>query len=291
MLIWPDCIPCTIKMGLLVGREVLKDDGKVMDLMKEVLNLECLNGSATNLTSPEIILDVWSLITEMAGDKNPLRGAKREQNEAILRLYPEIKKSVFASVDPFLEAVRFAIIGNSIDALVDGLEKGADDMIAQFSSQTVDDEGVRAFRARVERAERILYFTDNCGEIVFDRILIEVMKELLGTSVTVVVKTLPAMNDATVEDARFVGIDTLAEILENGIEKPLAGTMLNAVSPRVLSLIEEADLLIFKGGGNYDTMTEEPSVIGKTSYLFQAKCFPYAALHRVPVGSLVIVNN
>jgi uncharacterized protein with ATP-grasp and redox domains len=278
-------------MGLQIAREVLRDDAKVMHLMKEVLRLDSLSGSNTNLTSPEIILDIWSLITAMAGDEDPLREAKKEQNEAVLRLYPEIKQSVLASADPFYEAVRFAVIGNSIDALVDGLEKGPAGMIAEFSGQAVDREQVQVFRSRLKQAQNILYFTDNCGEIVFDRILLEVMREVMGTTVTVVTKTIPAMNDATCEDARFVGLDAVAEILENGIEKPLAGTMLSAVSPPILSLIEQADLLILKGGGNYDTMTEEPSIIGKTSYLFQAKCYPYSALHGLPVGSLVIVNN
>lgn len=291
MLIWPDCIVCTIKMGLQVAREVLKDEDKVMHLMKAVMKLDKLTGPATNLTPPEIIMDIWSLIIEMAGDKDPLAAAKDEQNKAILQLYPEIRKSVLASVDPFSEAIRYATIGNSIDALVDGLEKGASGMLAAFSDQSIVSEQVHMLRSRVERAQRILYFTDNCGEIVFDRILIEVMKECIGASVTVITKKLPAMNDANLEDARSVGLDTVAEVLENGIEQPLAGTMLSAVSPRVRSLIDQADLLILKGGGNYDTMTEEPSIIGKTSYLFQAKCYPYSAIHRVPIGSLVIVND
>ena len=291
MLSWPDCVVCTIKMGLQVAREVLKDENKVIHLMKDVLRLESLTTSVANLTPPEIIRDIWSLITEMAGNEDPLRTVKTDQNETILQFCPRIKESVLTSPDPFSEAVRLAIIGNSIDVLVDGLEKGAAGMLAAFSGQSVDSEQVRVLRSRIEQAERILYLTDNCGEIVFDRILIEVMKEFLGASVTVITRTLPAMNDANLEDARFVGLDAAAEILENGIEKPIPGTMLRAVSPRILSLIEQADLLILKGGGNYDTMTEEPSIVGKTSYLFQAKCHPYSMVHRVPVGSLVIVNN
>lgn len=291
MLIWPDCIVCTIKMGLQVAREALKDDDRIMRAIKEILKLDSLNGSNRKLTPPEIILEVWNVITGIAGDRNPLREAKKKQNEAMLQLYPEIRYSVFSAADPFSEAVRFAIIGNSIDVLVDGLEKGASGMIAEFSGQTVDSQQVSAFRSRVEKAKKILYLTDNCGEIVFDRILIEVMKEFLGTAVTVITKTSPGMNDATIEDACFVGLDTVAEILENGIKKPLAGTMLNAVSPQVRSLVEQADLLILKGGGNHDTMTEEPSIAGKTSYLFQAKCYPYSVMYHVPVGALVIVNN
>lgn len=291
MLSWPDCVVCIIKMGLQVAREVLKDEDKVMRLMKDVLRLESLNTSVANLAPPEIIRDIWSLITEMAGNEDPLRKVKTDQNEAILQFYPRIRESVLASPDPFSEAVRLAIIGNSIDVLVDGLEKGAAGMLTAFSGQSVNSEQVQIFRSRIEQAERILYLTDNCGEIVFDRILIEVIKRFLGTSVTVITKTLPAMNDANLEDARFVGLDTVAEILENGMEKPIPGTMLTAVSPRIQSLIKQADLLILKGGGNYDTMTEEPSIVGKTSYLFQAKCYPYSVIHRVPVGSLVIVNN
>lgn len=291
MLIWPDCMVCITKMGLQVAREVLHNGDKVMLLMKRAMNLDSLTGPAVKLTPPEIIVDIWSLITESAGDRDPLRIAKRDQNEAVLQLYPEIKASILASVDPFSEAVRYAIIGNSIDALVDGLEKGATGMVAAFSDRSVDAEQVRILRSRVERDRRILYFADNCGEIVFDRILIEVMKEFLGASVTVITKKRPAMNDASLEDARSVGLDTIGEILENGIDKPLAGTILSLASSTVVSLVEQADLLILKGGGDYDTMTEEPSIVGKVSYLFQAKCYPYSIAHRVPVGSLVVVNG
>lgn len=85
--------------------------------------------------------------------------------------------------------------------------------------------------------------------------------------------------------------DSVAEIVENDIEEPLPGTMLEAVSPRIFEMIEKADLLIVKGGGNHETMTEEDSIIGKTSYLFQVKCHPYSTIYRVPIGSLVIRNN
>ena len=145
--------------------------------MKDVLRLESLTTSVANLTPPEIIRDIWSLITEMAGNEDPLRTVKTDQNETILQFCPRIKESVLTSPDPFSEAVRLAIIGNSIDVLVDGFEKGAASMLAAFSGQSVDSEQVRVLRSRIEQAERILYLTDNCGEIVFDRILIEVMQE------------------------------------------------------------------------------------------------------------------
>lgn len=137
---------------------------------------------------------------------------------------------------------------------------------------------------------RIVYLGDNCGEIVFDRIVIETIRDMLGKEIVFVTRTLPVMNDATLADARAVGLDQVAELVENGIAEPLAGTMLAKVSPEVRTLIDDADLVILKGGGNYDCMTEEVSIRGRASFLFQAKCHPFSVRHGVPLGSLVVFN-
>jgi damage-control phosphatase, subfamily I len=278
-------------MALAAARQVVRSENEITALTKMIMKLDCINGQYWGLTPPEIIRDIWAQFTSLCHDEDPLRLVKKKQNEALLQFYPVIRRAVFASADPFSKAVRHAVMGNTIDAMAGVYSEGATDKLAKLASQTVDGEEVRILRERVKGAEHILYFTDNCGEIVFDRILIEVIKAFFSAAVTVVVRKRPVMNDATARDARFVGLDSVADVVENDIEEPLPGTMLLSVSPRILEMIEKADLLIVKGGGNHDTMTEERSISGRTTYLFQVKCHPYSAIYRVPIGSLVIHNN
>jgi len=82
----------------------------------------------------------------------------------------------------------------------------------------------------------------------------------------------------------------VAAVAENGIPEPLPGTVLEKASPELKALMEEGDLIISKGGGNYDSLTEEEGLKGKVTFLFQAKCHPYCTLHRSPLGGLVLYN-
>jgi uncharacterized protein with ATP-grasp and redox domains len=290
MLIWPDCIACTIKMALGVGREVLADNTEVMGFLKKVLALDSVRGGNTGLTAPEIIAEIWPLLVQLAGTSDPLKHAKNKQNNVMMELYPGIKERIAASAEPFAEAVRIAIAGNAIDTMGDALSRGVEELLHEFSRYDLNRDDLKVFQARIQKARKILYFTDNCGEIVLDRTLLEVIAELYAKRLTVVTRKMPVMNDATMAEAIAVGLDQVADLTENDIDTPMAGTLLRLASPRLRALVEEADLLIIKGGGNYDTLTEEESIKGKATFLFQAKCHPFSARHTVPIGSLVIYN-
>jgi damage-control phosphatase, subfamily I len=107
---------------------------------------------------------------------------------------------------------------------------------------------LQVFKKRLNKAKKLIYFTDNCGGIVFDRLLLEGMYDL---EITIAIRTLPVLIDATtLQDACSVGLTGVAEVIENGIQVPLAGTIFAKVSPKVRSLVEKADLLISKGGAN-----------------------------------------
>jgi uncharacterized protein with ATP-grasp and redox domains len=140
------------------------------------------------------------------------------------------------------------------------------------------DDGM-AFREALARADRALYLADNAGETVFDRALIE----WLDVPVTYVVKGGPTLNDATVEDALAAGLDRVAEVVSNGTDAP--GTILARCSEEFRRLYDEAELVIAKGQGNYETLSEEGP---KVFFLLQAKCPVMARDAGVPVGSIVL---
>jgi uncharacterized protein with ATP-grasp and redox domains len=98
------------------------------------------------------------------------------------------------------------------------------------------------------------------------------------------------MNDATLQDACSVGIGEVAQVVENGVQEPIPGTYLKKINSETKTLIERSDLVLSKGGGNYDTLTDEERLKGKVSFLFVAKCYPYCNIHQVSLNAPVIYN-
>ncbi len=219
MKIWPDCIPCILKMSLGVARVAMKDEDQVRRFMEGVLRLKYFNGKNQRVTSPDVIRDVWSKVIEVTGEADPLRKVKEEQNRKALATYPKAKALVLRSRDPFVGAVKLAIAANSIDAMTDVKGEAPEEIIKNRKEVT-------GFKERVKKARKIVYLGDNCGEIVFDKLFIEVLLAMHPVDITYVTRTLPIMNDATLKDALFMGMGKVAHIMENGVPEHFPGTFL-----------------------------------------------------------------
>jgi hypothetical protein len=270
---------------------VTSDEAQVRRLMGGALKLKPLRGENWGVTPPEVIRDVWVKIQAVSGNTDPFSRVKAEQNRAVLELYPFSKDLVLKSRDPLLEAVKLSIAGNSMDAMRPPKEQPTQELIESLVEPPIRPEDVEGLKERLGEARRIVYLGDNCGEIVFDKLLIELIRETYGPEVVFVTRTLPVLNDAILQDALSVGIDTVVQVVENGITEPFTGTTLEKVSPEVRALIEGSDLVISKGGGNYDTLTEEEEVRGKVTFFLQAKCHVYCTIHQVPLGALIVHNS
>ena len=290
MQIWPDCIPCILKMSLGIARVVMKDEDQVRRFMEEVLRLKYFSGKEKKVTSPEVIKDVWLKVIEVSGKSDPLEEIKNEQNSKALAIYPIAKELVLKSKDPFLGAIKLAIAGNSIDAMTDVKGEAPEEIIKKWERLEIDIENLNCLKERLKKTRRLVYLGDNCGEIIFDRLLIEVLLEMYSLEITFITRTLPILNDATLQDALSMGIGEVTQVMENGLPEPLPGTYLKRINSESKTLIERSDLVISKGGGNYDSLTEEKGLKGKVSFLFLAKCYPYCNIHHVTLNAPVIYN-
>jgi uncharacterized protein with ATP-grasp and redox domains len=139
------------------------------------------------------------------------------------------------------------------------------------------------FLELVDQADSILYLTDNAGEIVFDRLLIE---QLPLHKITVAVRGFPVLNDATLEDAKEVGLDRLVKVMNNGSDAP--GTILNDCSVDFVESFHRADLIIAKGQGNYETLSNHRKHI---IFMLKAKCPVIARDIGCKVGDMVAILN
>ncbi len=240
-------------------------------------------GLPLDITPPEIAQRVYALVADITGNQDPCYEAKQIANQQALSLYPGFKEVIAGSSDPLLVACKLAIAGNIIDlaqqASYGDLKSVAD--LALAAPLGIDD--YEKFRKCLHDSSLILYLGDNAGEIVFDRMLIEEMRKIKDSEIYFVVRENPIINDATRLDAVSTGMDKVARVISNGSDAP--ATILSQCSSQVLQLYHSADLIIAKGQGNYESLSDEKENI---FFFLRAKCPLIARLLRVNVGDAIL---
>jgi len=292
MLIQPDCIPCILNMAISSLKQLPLDENALKALYADILDIPALRGRLWNTTSAEIIEDVWQKIVEKINSRDPFLKLKSSQNEKIMALYPLLEKMVNEAADPLKAAVKLSILGNSMDLMVADPAITIGKSIAEKTKLPLSGENYSKFRQQLQTTRHLLIFGDNAGEIVFDKLLIETIKTIFQTEITFVVRSVPTLNDATIEEAKTVGIDKIVRVVENGIDGPLPGTLLNRCSSEVNNLVRQSDLIISKGGGNFDTLDEERKILNKRiSFLLLTKCEPYYHHFGVKLYHPILANS
>ena len=179
---------------------------------------------------------------------------KAESNKFVLSRLDQIREKVETAEDPVFAGLQMAILGNYIDfAALQGeisFEK-LDEMLENASRMELDMDAYASLCADLEQGRNLLYLTDNAGEIGFDRIFAEeIHKKYPDLQITFCVRGAPAMNDATRDDAREVGIPF--PVIDNG--NRIAGTELSLLSREASDAVENADVIIAKGMANTETL-------------------------------------
>lgn len=274
-----DCIPCLIRQTLDAAALATADEAVRERILREVLAA----ASEMDLRqSPSAMAQrVHRRLRELTGQEDPYRAVKDQQNQTAWQFYQRFRESAAAARDGLEQAVRLAIAGNVIDLGVKSnlAESEIHEAIAACLTEPLEGD-LSALAAAIAAATKILYLTDNAGEIVLDRLLIE---RLPRDKVTVAVKGAPVINDATRADAEFAGITALVPVIDNGSDAP--GTILEDCSGLFRRHFAEADLIIAKGQGNYETLRE---VAAPLFFLLRVKCPVIARDLGCPIGRLVL---
>ncbi len=275
-----DCIPCLLRQTLEAARMVSKDAAVHEQMMREVLRW--IGEMDLNQSPPAIAQCIHRRLREISGVNDPYLAAKTRLNRISIGLLPALRADVQASISPLMTAARIAIAGNMLDMGVNGniTEADAHQAMQRALSEPFWGEQEK-FRQAVAEARSILYLADNAGEIAFDRLLIE---QISPERVTLVIRGAPVINDATRVDAQAVGLDEIVEVIDNGSDAP--GTLLDDCSQEFRRRFAEADLIIAKGQGNFESLNDQP---GNIFFLFKVKC-PMVANHILqPIGTQVLV--
>jgi uncharacterized protein with ATP-grasp and redox domains len=277
-----DCIPCLLRQSLDAARMVSTDISVHEQVIHDVL---CWAGAMDlNQSPPAMAQRIHRRLRQITGRNDPYRKAKDRLNSLALELLPELRDKIESASDPLVMATRLAIVGNVMDLGVNGNLTDVDVRRAINLALTEPFFGeLERFHQAIMEAKTILYLADNAGEIAFDRLLIE---QISSKHVTVVVRGAPAINDATMIDAQAVGLDKIADVIDNGSDAP--GTILSDCRLEIRQRFASADLIIAKGQGNYESLSNEP---GNLFFLFKVKCSVIADHIKQPVGTQVLVQS
>ncbi len=261
------CMYCLVKRQEENIRDI-KDEKLKSEYMREVLKI--IADSAEEATAPVVIADINCLHQKYFGSSYSFERLKKEYNQHMLAKEPNIYKDILSSADPLLTALKIARAGNYIDfGAMDSVDKEKlQDLLNQAGDEYLEPTQYQELLEDLNKASRLVYLTDNCGEIVLDKLLIQVIKEQYPhLDVTVIVRGQPVVNDATLEDAEMTGLTEIARVIGNGTQ--IAGTQLDRISDQAGKALEEADVIISKGQGNFETLHGCGLNI---YYLFLCKC-------------------
>lgn len=278
-----DCLECIAAQALRAAR-VATDDPEVQ---RRILDETVRNipGMSLSKSPAELSLICYELAAALTGNYDPYSGLKHAQNEFALKLEPELRAMVAQSDDPLVTALHLAAAGNVIDL---GVQHAKDIDIRAEIERTMSErfavDHTEALNESLEKCRDLVYLLDNAGEIVFDKILIEEL--LKRTRVTAVVKAGPMINDVLMEDARQVGLTDLCEVIDNG--GAFVGSPLNLVPESFMKRLEQADVIIGKGQGNYETVDEFP---GDVFLILKAKCHVIAEHMGVQYGQVALIST
>lgn len=263
-----DCLPCLMRQTLQTVKLCTPSAQVQEQVVKAVAAL--ISDCDLNTHPPAFAALVYREIEKLTGVEDPYADKKEVSNRIALSLIPSLRREIEdkGGEEGLILAIRFAIAGNIIDYgayqefdFAGTLQKSRD---AKFAIDHTE-EFLSALK-HLPRGGRVLYLADNSGEIVFDLLLIERLFAK-GCKITVAVKDGPIINDALVRDAYIAGLDKYAEIITNGTRCP--GTVLELASESFLEHYQAADMVISKGQGNFEGLSEEGRDI---FFLLTLKC-------------------
>ena len=280
------CLLCHFRKNLDIARG-LGDETQAMAFARGLMEIY--------LSSPQDVGATWygpatnELFREIYGvDLDRFREEKERSNAFILERMDQIRRKVCSAPDPVLAGLQFSILGNYIDfsalhgeVSFDKLEQ----MLENALEMELDRQAYESLRRELARGGKLLYLTDNAGEIGFDRIFAEtIAREFPQVEITFCVRGGPTLNDATREDAAAVGISF--PVIDNG--NLVAGTELRLLGQEARQALEQADIILAKGQANAETLLGSGYNI---YFAFLVKCVRFIELFDRPKLTPMLVKE
>lgn len=264
----PYCMCCAVNKQEEKIRK-FPDMDKKTEYMKKVMSI--LSSAEEQDCSPSLSVEIKKLYSEFwncpAEDYTEI---KKEFNQLMLNAEASVEEKIRTSADPLETALLYARIGNYIDfaALENVSQETMLKLLENENQEPLSQTEYANFQKDLSTAKTLVYLTDNCGEIVLDKLAVKILKEKYPQlNITVIVRGYPVVNDATMEDAEEIGLTDIVKVTGNGSN--VGGTWFPGLSNEARTLLEQADVILAKGQGNFETMNDCGLNV---YYLFLCKC-------------------
>ncbi|MCX5772637.1 MAG: ARMT1-like domain-containing protein [Candidatus Hydrogenedentes bacterium] len=278
-----DCLECIASQALRAARVATNDHAlqrRIFDeTVKRIPEMDLAKSPA------ELSLIIYELAAGLTGNIDPYKTLKYEQNAAALELEPQLRRLIETSTDPLATSLHLAAAGNIIDL---GIQTHGSIDVQAAIQQAINErfaiDHSDEFRSSLSHCRDLLYLLDNAGEIVFDKILIQELQK--STPVTAVVKAGPMINDVLIADAEQVGLTGVCSVIDCG--GAFVGSPLGLVPESFKQRLRQADMIVGKGQGNYETLD---SFDGDVFLILKAKCAIIAQHIGVDRGQVVLIST
>ena len=288
MKIQPECLPCLLKRILFETELSTNDQERQSKTLRRACSLLAELYDPT-VCSATIATKLHKAAYDTLGDNDPYRILKQEGNAVAVTLVPKAEKLIQNAPDPLKASMLCAIIGNIMDFGIDGHQatpQTLQNVFDQLYAEGLGHDDYNTLQDHLKKANRVVIFTDNCGEIIFDKLLCQELKTQYPTlHITVVVKGEPILSDATEKDARDIGLHKIIDELLT-TECYAVGVDVSRLPTKVKKAIDQADLLIAKGMANYESFSE--TTLRPIAYLLRTKCNAIARSMELPRDISVI---
>ena len=261
------CVNCLLNKQ--IKRVKNKDDEELKELFIADVKTALEKYSSTE-SAPMLNKRIDDAYKKHFGNEDEFKDAKIKYNQFLLEKEEGLEKLIRQSLDPVKECIKYVCAANYIDfsAVGNVNEETFLELLDKAKTQDVDETEYSLFNADLNNAKSLVYLTDNCGEVVIDKIFIKLIKEKFQSLNTVVIlRGENTLNDATIEDAKQIGLTEVSKCIGNGNAAP--GTILNLLSDEAKDLVLNADVIIAKGQGNFESLFKEGL---NPYYLFLCKC-------------------
>jgi len=283
MKIQPTCVPCLIKRILFESEQCTNDKKLQGTILKSACQLISQHYS-DSICSADLATIVHRKTYGLLQTNDPYATLKKESNAVAHSLIPKVEQIIQNSSDSFHTSILCSIIGNALDFGIEGASKHPTAFLSLFEelyNQGITYDETQKLENILKKSKQILFFTDNCGEILFDKIFLEELKKKYPEiKIKLIVKGEPILSDATPLEATQYGLDTVVDKMETtgGFA---VGVNFSLLSNSVKNSLQNTDLIICKGMANYESFSE--TTFQPIAYLMRTKCQPIADSMGIPV--------
>lgn len=277
-----ECVTCFMMQAVKAAKLSTSDFKVRIKAVKKAA--EVISGLDPTKTPPEIATKIFKTIARETGNQDAFKELKQESNKKVLELMNIVKKYIDEAEDRLATALKISLSGNIIDyGILDNFDVSK--LIKEEINTVIDKKKVTRLKNIVIRSGIISFIADNAGEIGLDGILLKEFKILNpNLNIVIFVKSSPIINDATIEDARFFGIDKEFKIIS---APNTVGLNLRLLPSNAKIIFEKSDYIIAKGQANYELLTDQN--LKNIVYLLRAKCEVVAKDTGVKLGSPVLL--